>query len=47
MDESVLSEAIHHGFLFRELILGGERDRAEPDNGRQKDAKKQNSLRLI
>lgn len=38
MDEALLSEAIHHGFLFRKRSLGGEQDGTEPDNGRQKDA---------
>lgn len=32
VDEALLSEAIHHGFLFRKLTLGGEHDGAEePD----------------
>lgn len=37
MDEALLSVAIHHGFLFRKLALGGENDRTEADNGRQRD----------
>lgn len=40
MDEALLSEAIHHGFLFRKRTVGGERDRIEPDTGRQKDTNK-------
>lgn len=39
MDEALLSEAIHHGFLFRKLTLGGEHDGTEPDYDRQKDTK--------
>lgn len=36
MDEALLSEAIHHGFLFRKLTRGGDYDRTEPDYGRRK-----------
>lgn len=32
MDEGLLSEAIHHGFLFRKLGLGGGHDRTKPDH---------------
>lgn len=38
MDEAVLSDAIHHGFLFKALTLGGEHVGTETDYRRQKDA---------
>lgn len=43
MNEGFLSEAIHHGFLFRKLALGGEHCRTQPDNVRQTD-KQEGSL---
>lgn len=36
MNEASLSEAIHRGFLFRVLAMGGERDRTKPDTGTHK-----------
>lgn len=47
MDEVFLSEAIHHGFLFRKLTLGGEHDRTESDKSRQKDTVNKSSFCLL
>lgn len=32
VDEALVSEAIHHGFLFRKLSMGGGPDRTEPEH---------------
>lgn len=44
MDEAILSEAIHHGFLFRELAVGGVHDRPEQDNSRRDTQTQQSNI---
>lgn len=41
VDEALLSEAIHHGFLFRKLTLGGEHDGTEEPDYRKTHIHKQ------
>lgn len=41
VDEAFLSEAIHHGFLFRKLTLGGEHDGTEEPDYRKTQRHKQ------